>query len=143
MDRRAFVGQLAVAAAVLPAGCVNTAPANETQVNDNMTTTNQTMDETNRTESDGAKALYPPLPGLITAENRTAYVAEHNLEYEAGAVDVEIILEGEERPAEYLENVVRQYDELVLATVAVENLRPLANDSRVRAVRQPSQPRPT
>jgi hypothetical protein len=101
------------------------------------------MDETNTTGSDEATALYPPLQGLITAEDRTTYAVEHNLEYEAGTVDVEIILAGEERPTEYLESVERQYDELVLATVDVDDLRSLANDPRVRAVRRPAQPRPT
>jgi hypothetical protein len=101
------------------------------------------MDERNTTGGGEATALYPPLPGLITAENRTTYAAEHDLEYEAGTVDVEIILDGEERPNEYLETVERQYDELVLATVDVDDLRSLANDPRVRAVRRPAQPRPT
>jgi len=143
MNRRAFVGQLAAIIILVQTGCMDTLPANGTQSDGGATSENQTMDKTNTTGSGEATALYPPLPGLLTAENRTAYAAEHDLEYKGGAVDVEIILEGEERPTEYLESVDRQYDELVLATVAVENLRPLANDSRVRAVRQPAQPRPT
>lgn len=143
MNRRVFVGQLAVAAVALQTGCTDTVPTNETQANGNPNSDNQTMNETNASGSGEATVLYEPLPGLITAENRTAYAAEHELEYETGAVVVEIILEGEESPTEYITTVDRQNDRLVLGTVAVEDLRPLANDSRVRAVRRPSQPRPT
>lgn len=143
MNRRRFVGQVAVAAVVLQTGCMNTDPTNETQEDGGPDADNRTMNETNTTGSDEATALYPPLPGLITAENRTAYAAEHDLQYEEGAVSVEVLLAGEEQPSEYMTDIDGQYGELLRGTVAVEELRPLANDSRVRAVRRPAQPQPT
>jgi len=142
MNRRRLVGQIAVTTVILQAGCVDTVPTNETEADSDADSDNQTMDETNSTESGEAEALYAPLPGLISAENRTAYAAEHDLQYSDGVVSVEIILEGDERPTKYIAEVDGQYDELVRGTVAVEDLRPLADDSRVRAVRRPAQPQP-
>lgn len=107
MNRRRLVGQIAVATVILQAGCVDTVPTNETEADSDADSDNQTMDETNSTESGEAEALYAPLPGLISAENRTAYAAEHDLQYEDSVVSVRMPLTRNERLSLYTTDDIR------------------------------------
>lgn len=107
MNRRRLVGQIAVTTVILQAGCVDTVPTNETGADSDADADNQTMDETNSTESGEAEALYAPLPGLISAENRTAYAAEHDLQYEDSVVSVRMPLTRNERLSLYTTDDIR------------------------------------
>jgi hypothetical protein len=107
MNRRRLVGQIAVTTVILQAGCVDTVPTNETEADSDADSDNQTMDETNSTESGEAEALYAPLPGLISAENRTAYAAEHDLQYSDGVVSVRMPLTRNERLSLYTTDDIR------------------------------------
>lgn len=142
MARRGFLKQsLSIVFGTL-AGCMSS-----TQNNDNETEKevkkSELMDKKNTTGRNGANALFPPLPGLISAKNRTSYASNHSLQYENGNVVVEVILTGREQPTEYLESIEQQQGSLLRGGVAVKNLQSLADDPRVKAVRQPAQPKAT
>lgn len=117
MNRRRLVGQIAVTTVILQAGCVDTVPTNETGADSDADADNQTMDETNSTESGEAEALYAPLPGLISAENRTAYAAEHDLQYEDSVVSVRMPLTRNERLSLYTTDDIRL--QLIVASTMI------------------------
>jgi hypothetical protein len=108
------------------------------------TETPEPANSANGTTSPDVDRLAEPLPGLLAADDRAAFAADHGLEYRDGAVSVVIRLEpGADLPEEYVVSVTTRRDGIVFAFVAVDDLEPLASDERVRLVGPPSEPAAT
>lgn len=132
------VGLLFLAGCTGPGSPVSDSPTAEAPPSESPTTTGATATPTRPPDLD--RRLYD----LVTAENRTAYAAQHDLAYENGSVQVVIELaEGRSLPSDYEVAVEVRDDGRVQGAVAVDDLIGLARHENVTAVRPPSRPQPT
>lgn len=109
------------------------------------TTTNRqnaTIATTNRTTIPRRHpSLESRLVGLVNAENRLVYAAEHGLELRNGRILVVVELEpGREFPSGFDAQVRSRFENLVSASVPVDQLPPLAEHENVSFVRTPRRP---
>lgn len=75
---------------------------------------------------------------LTTSQNRSAFATTHDLTVEGGAVlvTVELASENAPVPSSYFREIERTSGGTVYGWVAYDRLRPLANQSQVRYVRE-------
>lgn len=83
-------------------------------------------------------ALESSLYGLVAAENRTAYAETWDLTFRNGSVEVVVELrDGRQLPDEFDGSVQSRYENLVQATVSVDELVALSEHENVSFVRSP------
>ena len=141
LTRRAAVVALA---GLLGAGCLGTppAPTDDESVASAETTASMTSTPTETTKTpavDNAK-LADVLVGLVRADDRSAYAAEHRLDYRDGRVRVVVeLVSGAELPADVTVDVVARGAGFIEGDVDPDDLPRLAASDAVAGVRPPRQ----
>lgn len=139
MTRRRFLATIGtILLLVVGAGCLGVPAADPPR--ESPTTSTTTPSPTAQPMPD---SLDSRLAALYAATDRADYADTHGLAYADGRVAVVIELRpGGELPREYDVAVTARHDELVQATVPVDDLPDLAREDDVKYVRPPHQPEP-
>lgn len=137
IQRRLPLAAIGTLLLVLGAGCLGV-PAADAPHDTHTTSQTTTTAPTTQSMPD---ALDSRLAGLYSATDRADYADTHDLAYADGRVEVVVELHpGADLPGGYDVEVTARHDELVQATVAVDDLPALAREDDIRYVRPPHRP---
>lgn len=98
------------------------------------------------TDDELASKMRDPLPGLITADNRSAYAEQNNLTVEDGSVEVVVVVNtstgSTDALSQYFTTIQTTQDEQVIGFVPFDSLSDLATEEQVVIIRPPAEAEP-